>query len=521
MGQQHPGWQGNRNPPPGYRPSGGFPQAQPPQPPQGQYPPWPPQLQQQAGHGQWHQPPGHPPPKKKRWLWLAPVLVVVVAAAIVVPIVLTSGSDSGPAQTGGTSSGAGQPAPMSKNWQVDLDRPDYEKGLGAWEVGETVVVAHEGTVTAFADTDGKQAWRATPPGGAGKFCGVGTRVVDDQMAVAFGKELDQQGDPACKFAALLNMRTGQFGWQQPMDVPQSVSPEKARKGASLEIMGDVVVVGQDFGTVGLDLATGKQRWAKPVVKPTGNDEGTSSIVGMRPAGQSLVVSIGGFLSDPSVTFAWLDPATGAMSQGVDYSSKDDSNRFSNPQLVSADPPVALVSRGTSAVVYIVMDDKFGKTSVIEAGKPGGPDSLQLDGVGVDAVNSRQAGGRFLISGGLFVTVTSIPLNGTNKLVAYDVTSGSRKWERPIPDGKAIMPLAVEGGSVVTLVSPAVANGDQRIARFSLADGTPGPVASYPLVSQSGGSPVTQEFRYFWHDERLWGVRGPSNKFGFDAFSIGK
>jgi outer membrane protein assembly factor BamB len=523
LGQQHPGWQGNQNQPPGHPPSGGFLQ---PQPPQSQYPGYqaqPPYPQQQPGYGQWNQPPpGYPPPGKKStkklWLWLAPVLVVVVAAAVVVPIVLTS--DSGSTQAGSTPSDPGQPAPASKNWQVHLDRPDHEGGLGAWEVGDTVVVAYEGKVTAFAETDGKQVWQATPPGGVGKFCGVGTRVVNDQMAVAFGKELDNLGDPACKFAALLNMKTGQFGWQQPMEVPQSVSPERARKSAALEIMGDVVVVGQDFGTIGLDLATGTRRWVKPVVKPTGNDLGNSSIVGMLPAKQSVLVSIAGFLSDPSITFASLDPATGTLSQGMDYSSKDTKNRFSNPRLVSADPPVALVSRGTGTVC-LVLDDKFGKTGVIEAGDPGGPDSPQLDAMGFNPLNSHQTSGRFLMSGGLLVTVTTIQLNGTNKLVAYDIASGSKKWERPIPDGNAIMPLAVESDSVVTLVSPAESKRDQRIARFSLADGTPGPVASYPLVSQSGDSPLTQDFRYFWHDERLWGVRGPSNQYDLDAFSIGK
>jgi len=43
-----------------------------------------------------------------------------------------------------------------------------------------------------------------PPGGVGKFCGS-AQMVNDQMAVAFGKELDNLGDPACKSAALLNM----------------------------------------------------------------------------------------------------------------------------------------------------------------------------------------------------------------------------------------------------------------------------------------------------------------------------
>ncbi|GAA1980798.1 PQQ-binding-like beta-propeller repeat protein [Amycolatopsis minnesotensis] len=518
MGQQHPGWQGNQNQPPGYPPSGGFPQGQPPgqYPPQGHYPQQGQYPQQQPGYGQWNQPPGGPPPRKKKlWLWLAPVLVIVVAAAVAVPIVLTSDSDPAPSQAGGPD----QPAPASKNWQLHLDRPEYEKGLGAWEVGSTVVVAHEGAITAFGEADGKQAWRAPAPDG-GKFCGAGTRVVNDRLPVAFGKEQTEQGDPVCKFAAMLDVKTGQLGWQQPIDLPQGASPSKPT-GAALEIMGDVVVIGQKYATAGLDLATGRQRWMKPVVKPTGGDSGSSSITGMVPGKQSLIVSISGFISDPAITFATLDPATGTLGQGVDYSSKDRGEGFSNPRLVSADPPVALVSRGADKAVYIVLDDKFDKVGAIDAGHPGTAESLAGDGVGVDATDNRQPGRRFLISGGLFVTVTAIPLNGTNKLVAYDIASGARKWERPLSDGRAIMPLAVEGDSVVTLVSPAKSDGDQRIARFALADGAPGPVETYPLRTRSGGSPITQDFRYFWHDARLWAVRGPSNKHDLDAFSIGK
>ncbi|WP_215548234.1 outer membrane protein assembly factor BamB family protein [Amycolatopsis sp. CA-230715] len=499
MGQQHPGWQGNQNQPPG-----GFPQG--PYPPQGQYP-----------QQQWYQPPAGPPPQKpknkKFWLWLAPLLVVVVAAAVVVPIVLTSGSDPAPARAGGPEQ------PASKSWQVHLDRPEHEKGLGSWEVGDTVVVAHEGAITAFAKGDGKQAWRTPAPEG-GKFCGAGTRVVGDQLPVAYGKELTEQKDPVCQFAAVLNVKTGQLGWQQPFDAPQGSSPSKPT-GAALEIMGDVVVLAQKYGTVGLDLATGQRRWVKPVVKPTGGDSGSSAIMGMRPGKQSLVVSLSGFISDPAITFATLDPATGTLSQGVDYTSKDSSQRFATPRLLSADPPVALVNRGVEDAVYIVMDDKFDKVGTIDAGHPGTAESLAGDGAGVDAVDNRQPGRRFLISGGLFVTVTAIPLNGTNKLVAYDIASGAKKWERPLADGKAIMPLAVEGDSVVVLVSPATPSGDQRIARFSLADGAPGPVETYPLATPSGGAPITQDFQYFWHDGRLWALRGPSNEHDFDAFSLGK
>ncbi|WP_370949426.1 PQQ-binding-like beta-propeller repeat protein [Amycolatopsis sp. cg5] len=524
MGQHH-GWQGNQNPnqPQGYPPP---PQNQPPgYPQQGQYPqyhqPHPgydPQIGWRPGPNDWvsSEAPDLPKSKKKLWLWLAPVLALVVAAAVVVPIVLTSGDSPAP---------TGQPGPApaatgSKNWQVRLDRPQYEKGFGSWEVGDTLVVAYQGQITAFAKGDGKQLWQAKPPAEGGKFCGVGTRPVNDQLAIGFGKELNDQGDANCKFAALLNLKTGQFGWQQPMEVPQSVTPEKARTGAALEIMGDVVVVAQNYGTIGLDLATGAQRWAKPVVKPTGDDQGNSAIVSMLPAKDKLIVSIAGFISDPAITFAYLDPATGELSQGKDYGTKDGDDRFGSPRLLSADPPVALINGGKHAV-YLIMDEKFEKTGLIEAGKLGDPDGLHADGAGLEFTNNHQQGHRFLLSDGLFVSVTSIPLNGTNKLVAYDAASGAKKWERAIPDGRAIMPLAAEGGSVVVLISPATPDGDQRIARFTLADGSPGPVATYPVRTKSGGSPVTQDFQFFWHDERLWATRGPSNQFDYDVFSIGK
>lgn len=454
------------------------------------------------------------------WVWLAPLLVVVVAAAVLVPILLTSRSGSTQSAPAPASGAPDQRQPGPKNWKVLPDRPAYDKGLGAWEVGDTVVVAHESGITAYAESDGKKVWQATVPDGTGKFCGAATKVVNGQIAVAYGKELDQQKDAVCKFAALLDMKTGKFGWQQPMAVPQSANSVTARKGAALEIMGDVVVIAQDEGTLGLDLATGTQRWAKPVVKPTGNDDGGSTIIGMLPGKQSLVVSISGYLSSPAVTFAKLDPATGTLGQGKDYSSKDGDNHFTTPQVMSADPPVALV-HGNSGALYIVMDDNFGKVGVIDTGPTGGPDSLQFDTMGVDTGDTRQGRGRFLISDGLFITVTAIPLNGTNKLVAYDIASGKRKWERSIPDGKAIMPLAVADGSVVTLVSPANDKDDQRIARFSLADGSPGAVDTYPLLGKSGDSPTTEDYQLFWHDERLWAVRGPSNEYDLDAFSIGK
>jgi outer membrane protein assembly factor BamB len=383
------------------------------------------------------------------------------------------------------------------------------------------VVAHESGITAYTESDGKQVWQTTPPDSGGKFCGAGTRVVNGQVAVAFGKELDQQKDPVCKFAALLDVKTGKLGWQQPMNVPEAdSSPGRSRNGAALEIMGDIVVIAQYRGTVGLDLATGAQRWAKAVVKPTGNDDGASTIQSMMPGKQSLIVSISGNLSSPALTFAKLDPATGALGQGKDYSTKDGDNRFTTPEIVSTDPPIAVV-HGNTGAIYFVMDDNFGKVGLIDAGRTGGPDSLHVDSLGVDTSDSRSAHGRFLVSDGLFVTVTSIPLNGTNKLVAYDIASGKRKWERPIPDGKAIMPLAVANGSVVTLVSPAKNTDDQRIARFSLTDGSPGAVEKYPLVGKSGDSPSTNEYQLFYHDDRLWAVRGPSNEYAVDAFSIGK
>lgn len=493
MGQQHGGWQGYQNQPPSYWP---------PQPPPNQSPYRPRR------------------PKRKLWQWLVPALAVVVAAAIVVTIVLSQSSpDAAPAETR-PSDDRPSAEPAARDWKVKLNRPDNEKGLGAWEGDEAVVVAHEGAVTSFAKRDGRQLWRTTPPGGSGKFCGAATRVVEDQVAIAYGKELDTQRDAVCAFATVLNVRTGQLGWEQPMNVPQRDSAEQTRKGAALEIMGDVVVIGQDQGTAGLELSTGKQRWAKPVVKPTGDDQGASSILGMRPGKQSLVVSIAGYLSDPAITFALLDPATGTLGNAVDYSAKS-GERFTNPRLVAADPPVAVVSRGQGAVL-LVMDEKFAKVGVIEAGPAGSPDSIQLDGVGVDAVDNRQPGSRILMSGGLLVTVTSIPMNGTNKLVAYDIKSGTRKWAQSVPDGRVIMPLALDGDAVVALVSPAGSQGgDQRIARFALADGAPGAVAAYELASDHGGSTTTEQFRYFWRDERLWAVRGQSNKYGMDAFSIGK
>jgi len=100
-------------------------------------------------------------------------------------------------------------------------------------------------------------------------------------------------------------------------------------------------------TIGLDLATGKQRLAKPVAR-RGNDLGNSSMIGMLPA-KAVARRVDRRLPlRPSITFALLDPPTGTLTRAWTTARRTTRTGSANPRLVSADPPVALVRAAAPA-----------------------------------------------------------------------------------------------------------------------------------------------------------------------------
>jgi outer membrane protein assembly factor BamB len=178
------------------------------------------------------------------------------------------------------------------------------------------------------------------------FCAASDWEADGVAVLAFGP--GEVGDPftvPCGTATPLDLRKGKLGWQGKFTPPQNVSPDKVRSGAALEIVGDMVVIAQDEGMVGLDRADGTQKWAKDVQHQKTGELGCKAY-DMVATGKDVVVGQSCINETGIVTFSRIDPATGETTQTADYSSSVAGSRLEFPAFVSADPLIAWMSETT-------------------------------------------------------------------------------------------------------------------------------------------------------------------------------
>ncbi|MEV6896064.1 TIGR02452 family protein [Amycolatopsis sp. NPDC051372] len=157
---------------------------------------------------------------------------------MVVPIVIVGRSSPAPAVSPGAPPAA-QPAAAGP-WCVGTQQvPQYNLGIDSWVVGESLVVVNDQNAVAYALADGTQRWQAAPP--SEHFCGAGSVVADNHIAVGFGD--------LCSSAALLDAGTGNLLWQRPLPITSSASPSEATldEYAALEIMDTTIVFAHEGG----------------------------------------------------------------------------------------------------------------------------------------------------------------------------------------------------------------------------------------------------------------------------------
>lgn len=493
-----------------------------------QYPGW--QQQQQWGAPSpqqgWYGPPAPPPPPPPRrgkvWLWLAPLLVLVVAAGVTVPIMLNSGDDEpqGTAEnkSGGEKEKPGEPT--TKGWTVKDDRPPNESGLAVWLVDDLLVFAREGAVVAYGRADGAEKWRVEPPEGV--FCAASDREVDGVVALAFGPGM--VGDPhnvPCGTATLLDLSKGELGWQGKFTAPQNVSPDNIRSGAALEIVAGMVVIAQDQGMVGLDLADGKQVWAKDVQHKATGELGCQAY-DMVAAENGVVIGQSCLNQTGVVTFSRIDPATGETTQTADFESSDPAGRFEFPDFVSASPPVAWVSETeTNSKLVMLAEDLQSGTGTPTGDPTAAAAGLSRDSMGFDRPgDSQHYPMRLLIDGDTAYGVTAPVQDAENTLVALDLTTGEQKWAEPVAGARVLQPIAVDDGKLVVAGGPVGRDGPMHLIKVNPEDGSVDSDEEFAVSDPDGGGPLAESFRFFWADDRVYAVRGKSNEHDIDAFSFG-
>jgi outer membrane protein assembly factor BamB len=466
-----------------------------------------------GGYGPMYPFPGGPPRRRRRgWLWLVPLIIVIVAAAIVVPIVLNKKDNSPPGST---------KSPVADPWQILASKvPPFSKRLAAWSTADSLVVVADHYTASYSRADGAQQWRTPTPEGM-IFCGSGTTIVRGQIALAFGKNGDDLSSSSCDNVTVLNVKTGRLKWTQPFTISVKGAGSTPRINALVQIVGDTVVVTRDEGILGFDLATGEQRWTKPLIRQVDGEEYCAGS-DMVAKNDSILLTMTCNPSEYDLTILVFDQASGAVIREKTFTRDElgfQRQAGGLESIASVDPLVIyltgdVVPGGTGVFglslqqAYITFDNNFNRTQVIDAGARGAPSALVpagLDKYGTGLPQHHNVGA--LVTKGLLVTVTS-PLDGKkNSMVAFDLQSGQQKWKAQT-QGTIIAPVALDGEDIIAPVGALdYEHNSSQIAKINLNDGTINIVGTYPLNEpRSSFSAPLNDTRFIWADHRLYAIR---------------
>jgi outer membrane protein assembly factor BamB len=430
--------------------------------------------------------------------------VLVVAAAVVVPIVLTN--------SGGTQGAADRPAagtrsaqPAMRSWQVTAeDTPAFEHGFGLQVHGDDVLAATDSALTAYVRVTGRREWTVTPPGQDTAFCGVSRQIVDDMVAVAFGAE--QETGVLCRSVGLLNLRNHQLAWVRQLPPAELAGLDSS--GQSLVIAGGYVYVGAQTTIVRFTVANGTEQ---ALGKGFASGD-TPCYVEDMTADTSRVYVLGGCvdLADSSydVVLA-LDPATGkllasnaikAADARLPAGSGSDGGLTGGSAFVSVSPLVVVLfsERGGSSFysAFARLDSalKVSWSDPQAVGARGGVAALPVSTSDEDAHHSDDRA--FVADGQLFAVTTfrdqATPL--ANKVVAYDVDTGERRWATSVPGYSMTYPAGVDDGTlfVAGAAIPAADENDPPavLARLDTASGRLLDTRTEPLRISGAVSGVT-------------------------------
>ncbi|MGW8986923.1 outer membrane protein assembly factor BamB family protein [Streptomyces parvus] len=359
-----------------------------------------------------------------------------------------------------------------------VDVPVGASALGPWTTGGIVAKAMYRTVSGYSLEDGSQKWSLRLPT---DVCAAPTRPTADGKIV-IGLLADTSPAQNCDKLQMIDLATGEAGWSVTID--RAVSNDLLRY-VVMAISGDVVTIGGLRRAEAYRVSDGKHLWGKL--------PGPCEVEGFAGGAVMLASVICPAQSKGAIDkeVRRIDPVTGRTLWT--YKVRKDWNVDA---IYSVDPPVIFLRNGplvggTSAIA-VLNDDGTARSQPV----PGG-DTLE----GLCPGKERDLGWNLDICMGaavdtetdtLYVTTKRRPVGRTksrpvvrwftNDVVAFDMSTGKKKWKVPSPSTQTLMPLRVEGGRVLMYLSPPdpktkdVGGG---IMALGPQGGTPQPILRHP------------------------------------------
>ncbi|WP_432005391.1 PQQ-binding-like beta-propeller repeat protein [Streptomyces parvus] len=359
-----------------------------------------------------------------------------------------------------------------------VDVPVGASALGPWTTGGIVAKAMYRTVSGYSLEDGSQKWSLRLPT---DVCAAPTQPTADGKIV-IGLLADTSPAQNCDKLQMIDLATGEAGWSVTID--RAVQNDLLRY-VVMAISGDVVTIGGLRRAEAYRVSDGKHLWGKL--------PGPCEVEGFAGGAVMLASVICPAQSKGAIDkeVRRIDPVTGRTLWT--YKVRKDWNVDA---IYSVDPPVIFLRNGplvggTSAIA-VLNDDGTARSQPV----PGG-DTLE----GLCPGKERDLGWNLDICMGaavdtetdtLYVTTKRRPVGRTksrpvvrwftNDVVAFDMSTGKKKWKVPSPATQTLMPLRVEGGKVLMYLSPPdpktqdVGGG---IMALGPQGGTPQPILRHP------------------------------------------
>ncbi|WNF27515.1 PQQ-binding-like beta-propeller repeat protein [Streptomyces sp. C11-1] len=334
-------------------------------------------------------------------------------------------------------------APVRWIQKNGVDLPEGgDSALGPWVVGDTVAKAMYRTASAYSLADGAQEWSLRLPS---DVCAAPTRPTADGKIV-IGLMSDTTEEAFCNRLQMIDLATGKAGWTASYDRSET---QDALSDVVMAVNGDVVTVGRTSLTDAYRISDGKHLWGKlsgGSCQPYGLTSGAVPLAAVDCRKEPI---------DPAEEeIRRIDPATGrtVWTYKVKKGWKVD-------QFYSVDPPVVSVRKaGAESEWAVVLLDSDGTyRAQPQAGNEDYgvrcADDLRNEGGNLDHCIGAAA------DASTFYLATKAPEDSddkTNAVVAFDRTTGKRKWKVDAPAGQTLLPLRVEGGKVLMYLSPPAA-----------------------------------------------------------------
>ncbi|MEW1927440.1 PQQ-binding-like beta-propeller repeat protein [Streptomyces sp. NPDC088360] len=316
---------------------------------------------------------------------------------------------------------------------------------GMWVKDNVAVKAAYKEITAYDVTSGEEAWPTIkfPQ----KICGTTPQMTDDGKIVVAYKD-GQKDDAKCSQVQVVDLKTGDRGWKKPVEEEGLFD---FATNADLSLTGDTLMVGRSQSGTALRMRDGKELFVAGK-----KEEGTCFPSGFAGGKKMLVsYSCGAGSSSEHDELQQIDPKTGDA-----VWTKKFPKGWRVGRIYSESP----------TIVYLTNEDK--KKWNITTLKPNS--SATRSEVTVDEKFAPECDGSTFLGGSLQgclgattddknLYLPTEATSGANEVVAISLATGKEAWRTKSPLEESMLPMKVEGGSVIAYVNPSYDAGGRVVS----------------------------------------------------------